>query len=164
MNRDRFLIGILIGIGILAALTVVRVLTYSPAEMTYGEDATPQGVVHNYIVAIYRGEYEKAYSYLADKEQKPSLDAFRRSFLMGIMDNTKNMMAQVGRAEIVDGKEARVEVSIIYASSDPFSGSYSNIQYAILVRQGEAWKIEFMPYPFWDGSWYTPEIMPPPKD
>lgn len=162
MKRDRFLISILIGVGILAVLAIVRVLTYSPPKMDYGEETTPQGVVHNYLVALYRGEYEKAYSYLADKEQKPSLEAFRRSFLMGMID-TKNTMAQVGKAEII-GKEARVEVNILYTSSDPFSGSYNNIQYAFLIHQDEAWKIESMPYPFWDSTWYMPEPAPPFKD
>ncbi|MEJ5241837.1 MAG: hypothetical protein WHS87_11625 [Anaerolineales bacterium] len=157
MKKDRFLLGILIGIGILVLLAVVRVLTYSPAEMTYGEETTPQGVVHNYLVAVYRQEYERAYSYLADKAKKPTLDGFRRSFLMGMVD-PKQAMVQVGKAEIVDETQARVEVNIIYVSSDPFGGSYSNVQYAFLVRQDGAWKIESMPYPFWDGSWY--EVLP----
>lgn len=118
MKKDRFLLGILIGIGILVLLAVVRVLTYSPAEMTYGEETTPQGVVHNYLVAVYRQEYERAYSYLADKAKKPTLDGFRRSFLMGMVD-PKQAMVQVGKAEIVDETQARVEVNIIYVSSDP---------------------------------------------
>lgn len=160
MKRDRFLLGILIGISVLIVLAVVRVLTYSPTEMTYGEETTPQGIVHNYLVAIYRHEYERAYSYLADKEKKPSLEAFRRSFLMGMVD-PKNAMAQVGKVEIVDETQARVEINIIYASSDPFGGSYSNVQYALLVRQDGTWKIESMPYPFWDGNWYEALPLPP---
>lgn len=155
MKQDRFLLGILIGIGILAVLAIVRVLTYSPTQMNYGEESTPQGVVHNYLTAVYRGEYERAYTYLADNEQKPSLDTFRRSFMTGMID-PRNTMARVGKEEIIGGKTARVEVHILYPSSDPFSSSYGNVQYAFLMLQGESWKIESMPYPFWDGSWYSP--------
>jgi|YNPBryantNP2012_1023418.scaffolds.fasta_scaffold09010_3 hypothetical protein len=159
MKNDRFLLAILLGIGLLSIVAVIRVLTYAPPAMTYGEESTPEGVVHNYLVAIYRGDYERAYSYLADKEKKPSLETFRRAFVLGLI-NPKEAMAQVGKVTPINDKEARVEINILYSGADPFSPGYSNLQYALLVRQGEAWKIQSMPYPFWDSSWY--EIVPPP--
>ncbi len=157
MKNDRFLVAILIAIALLIVVAIIRVLTYSPPEMTYKEENTPEGVVHNYLVAIYRGDYEKAYSYLVDKEKKPSLETFRRSFLLGIV-NPQDAMAQVGKVTFLSDNEARVEVNLIYNTSDPFSSSYTNLQYAFLRRQGDAWKIETMPYPFWDTSWY--ELIP----
>ncbi len=161
MKNDRFLMTILIGIALLIVIAIIRVLTYSPPEMTYKEENTPEGVVHNYLVAVYRGDYEKAYSYLADKEKKPSLETFRRSLVLGIV-NPQNAMAQVGKVTFLSDNEARVEVNLIYNTSDPFRSSYTDLQYAFLIRQGGAWKIETMPYPFWDSSWYEliPERLP----
>jgi hypothetical protein len=45
---------------------------------------------------------------------------------------------------------------LIYASSDPFSSSYKNLDHAALVRQDGEWKITSMPYNFWDYNWYQP--------
>jgi hypothetical protein len=55
-----------------------------------------------------------------------------------------------------------VEVAMIYNPSDPFSTGYRDIQRVLLVKQGSAWKLTYMPYYyFWDGNWYPQvEITP----
>ena len=65
MKQDRFLTGILIGIGILiiAALAVFFVRKDS---QTYVPDDVPEGVVHNYVVAVLNKDYEKAFVLAAD--------------------------------------------------------------------------------------------------
>lgn len=152
MKQDRFLTGILIGIGVLivAALAVFFVRRDAQA---YVSDTTPEGVVHNYIVAILQKDYEKAYTYLADLEHKPTFDEFRDSFLTGMV-NPDSSAVDVGDSEItVD--DAYVEVAIIYNPSDPFSSGYRDVQRAILVKQGSAWKLSSMPtYNLWDYNWY----------
>ena len=79
MKQDRFLTGILIGIGVLiiAALAVFFVRKDS---QTYVPDDVPEGVVHNYVVAVLNKDYEKAYGYLADLDNKPTYEEFRESF------------------------------------------------------------------------------------
>jgi hypothetical protein len=47
---------------------------------------------------------------------------------------------------------------LIHASGDPFQGSYRDIQSVTLKKQATGWKLTNMPYPFWDYSWYQPEI------
>ena len=153
MKQDRFLTGILIGIGVLiiAALTVFFV---RKDTQTYVSDDTPEGVVHNYIVAILEKDYEKAYSYLADLEHKPTYEEFRDAFLTGVV-NPDNATVDIGGSEI-NGDTASVEVVMIYNPSDPFSTGYRDVQRAILVDQGGAWKLSSMPgYYFWEFSWYT---------
>ena len=157
MKQDRFLVGILIGIAVLviAALTVFFT---SQNKQAYGSEVTPDGVVHNYVLAVLNKDYQKAYSYLADLENKPSYDTFHHSFLTGSL-NPSNAGVKIGQAEVT-GEDATVDVKIVNAPSDPFSSEFNNPGSAQLVKQNGAWKISSMPaYTLWDYSWYQA----PPK-
>ena len=110
-------------------------------------------MVHNYVVAVLNKEYEKAYSYLADLDNKPTYEEFRDSFLKGMV-NPNNSSVDIGQSDIT-GDDATVEVTLVYNPSDPFSTGYRDTQRAILVKQNGAWKISSMPqYNFWDYNWY----------
>lgn len=159
MKQDRFLLGILIGIGVLVALALGLYFTRQDQALTYVSDDTPEGVVRNYAVAVFQRDYEKAYSYLADKDAKPTFDQFKRSFLQNNV-NPDNVGLDVGTAEIT-GNEAFVTVYLQYGSSDPFSSGSRSEDRAVLVKQGEDWKIEQMPYNFWSYDWY-PQSTPMP--
>lgn len=155
MKQDRFLTGILVGI---AALVVIALAVFFLRKDTqaYVSEEAPEGVVHNYVLAVLNKDYQKAYSYLADLENKPTYEQFRDSFLKGMI-NPNNSAVDVGRSEI-SGDTASVEVAMIYSQSDPFSTGYRDVQRAILVRQSGGWKLSSMPYYyFWDGNWY-PQI------
>ncbi len=157
MKQDRFLIGILIGIGVLVVIALTIFFTRRDSQ-TYISEDTPEGVVHNYVVAVLNKDYEKAYDYLADLDHKPIYDDFRQAFLNGMV-NPNNSAVDIGKSEIVKD-EASVEVVMIYNPSDPFSTGYRDTQRAVLVKQDGAWKISSMPtYYFWDYSWYSE----PPK-
>jgi len=152
MKQDRFLTGILIGIGVLVVVALAVFFTRKDTQ-TYISENAPEGVVHNYVLAILNKDYEKAYGYLADIEYKPTYEEFRRPFLNGYV-NPDNSAVDVGVSEI-SGDEASVEISQIYNASDPFSSGYRDSQRAILVMQNGVWKLSNMPaYNFWDYSWY----------
>ena len=159
MKQDRFLLGILIGIGVLVALALGLYFTRQDRALTYGSDDTPEGVVRNYVVAVFKRDYEKAYSYLADKPAKPTLDEFKKSFLRNDV-NPSNIGVDVGPAQI-NGNEAYVMLYIQYGSSDPFSSGSLSEERAVLVKQGDGeWRIEQMPFNFWAYNWYQPTPMP----
>ena len=152
MKQDRFLTGILIGIGLLVVVALAVFFTRKDTQ-TYISDETPEGVVHNYVVAVLNKEYEKAYSYLADLDNKPTYEEFRDSFLKGMV-NPNNSGVDIGQSDIT-GDDATVEVTLVYNPSDPFSTGYRDTQRAILVKQNGIWKISSMPqYNFWDYNWY----------
>ena len=158
MKQDRFLTGILIGIGVLVVIALTVFFTRKDTQ-SYGAEDVPEGVVHNYVVAILNKDYEKAYGYLADLPHKPTLDAFRQSFLNGGV-NPNNAAVDIGTSDVV-GEEASVEVVLIYSPGDPFSSGYRDAQRAVLVKQNGAWKISWMPtYYFWDYSWYSEQPKP----
>jgi len=157
MKQDRFLTGILIGIGVLV-IAALAVFFLRKDSQTYVSDDTPEGVVHNYVMATLDRDYQRAYGYLADLDHKPTYEKFRQAFLQGQV-NPSNSAVDIGKAEVLDD-EAYVEVALIYTPSDPFSTGYRDVQRAALVKQNGSWKISSMPtYNFWDYNWYQE----PPK-
>jgi hypothetical protein len=51
MKQDRFLLGIVIGIAVIALAAVAVFLVRQPA-MDYGSEDTPEGVLQNYALSL----------------------------------------------------------------------------------------------------------------
>ncbi|HLO13477.1 MAG TPA: hypothetical protein VK206_01515 [Anaerolineales bacterium] len=152
MKQDRFLTGILVGIGVLVVVALA-VFFIRKDTQSYVSEAAPEGVVHNYVLAVLNDDYQKAYGYLADLENKPTYEQFRDAFIKGMV-NPNNSAVDIGKSE-VNNDTASVEVAMIYNPSDPFSTGYRDVQRAILVKQNGAWKLSSMPsYYYWDYNWY----------
>jgi hypothetical protein len=157
MKQDRFLMGILIGI-VALVLIALTIFFARQSKQSYVPEGTPEAVVHNYVLAVLNKDYEKAYGYLADLENKPSYQEFRQSFATGAL-NPSNAGVKIGRADIT-GEDAAVEMSMVYTPGDPFSTGDNNVGSAQLVLQDGAWKISYMPvYILWNFAWYQT----PPK-
>jgi hypothetical protein len=157
MKQDKFLTGILIGIGVLILLALGLFFTRQ-GKVEYMADTTPEGVIHNYVLAVLDNDYEKAYGYLADLDDKPTYEQFRQSFFNGSV-NPKSTGVDVGTASI-NGDEATVTVTVFYSTNDPFSGGYQNEDRALLVQQNGNWRISAMPYNYWDYNWYQKPFKP----
>ena len=152
MKQDRFLLGILVGIAVLIAASLIVFFTRHQ-QISYRPEQLPEGVVHNYVVAVLNKDYEKAYSYLADLKDKPAFDDFRQAFAVGRLSPAQNGI-KIGAAETT-GESASVEVIMVYTPGDPFSSGSENVGSAQLLLQGGAWKISSMPaYNLWDFGWY----------
>lgn len=158
MKQDKFLTGILIGIGALIALALALFFLRKDGQSKYVADSTPEGVTHNYALAVLNKDYQKAYGYLADLENKPTYEQFRQSFFNGMV-NPNDVGVEVGAAEI-NGDEAVVNLSVYYSVNDPFSSRYASEDRALLVEQDGAWKLSAMPYNFWDYNWYQEPFKP----
>jgi hypothetical protein len=158
MRQDRFLVGILIGIAILIVVALA-IFFIRRDQATYISEATPDGVVHNYVLAILNRDYQKAYSYLADLDHKPDIAEFKQAFTTGRLSPSTDGI-KVGQV-VVTGDTATVQISIVYTPGDPFgSDGSNNVGSAQLVQQNGAWKISAMPtYNLWDFIWYQA----PPK-
>jgi hypothetical protein len=157
MKQDRFLTGILIGIAVLIVIALGVFFTRKD-NLVYVDESNPAGVVQNYIVAVQKHDYEKAYAYLADLKDKPTYQQFRESFFNNYV-SPAGTGVEILTTEISDDL-ASVELSLIYNQSGLFSSDYRNIDYARLVLQQGAWKIKQLPGNFWAYDWYQPTPQP----
>jgi hypothetical protein len=158
MRQDRFLLGILIGIAVLV-VAAVSLFFARRGTLAYGPEDTPAGVTRNYIVALKKNELDRALGYLAEFEGRPDSFAFRQTFQQYQASEVAGTGVEVGE-ETVDGERAFVQVSMIRGGG-LFNDVYRDTQSAELVRQGGAWKVKNMPYPFWNFSWVEP-VKPEP--
>jgi hypothetical protein len=151
MKQDKFLTGILIGIGVLILLAL-GLFFLRQDKRDYVAETSPDGVVHNYVLAVLNKDYQKAYGYLADLEHKPTYEEFRQSFFNGMI-NPNDTGVDVGSVEI-NKDEAVVNLSVYYSNTDPFSSRYASQDRALLVDQNGVWKLNSMPTNFWGYNWY----------
>jgi hypothetical protein len=146
MKRDRFLIGIVIGIVVLIAVTVGLFFIRQGAQ-SYISDSTPEGVVHNYTLAFLKHDYNKAYGYLADLPYKPTLAEFITSTINLSPDD---VALEIGETQSQAANTALVTVNVVNSTLD-----YSNwTDQAKLVLQDGQWKLSSMPNALWDYNWY----------
>jgi hypothetical protein len=150
MKQDRLLWIILGGTGLLVILAVVLFFSRSDPQ-EYVSDQTPEGVVRNYLLALQQGDYARAYGYIQESEQKPTLAEFQRSFLRTEQELWRTAV-QLGAVEILD-QNARVTLTIIHSSGDPFNSVWNETTAALLVLQDGEWEITSMPYPYWGWEW-----------
>lgn len=160
MKKDRFLIGILAGIGVLITAALVVFFIRQGDGQTYTQENTPDGIVHNYVLALQQGDFQKAYGYLADEEGKPGFGSFR-SYFKTEYNGPEDTGIQITGWDEGGDNTAWVDVTTVQISPGPFSGVYRNNSVAYLVKNEKGdWKIESMPYPFWGWDWYNDAYRP----
>ncbi|RCK74895.1 MAG: hypothetical protein ANABAC_1612 [Anaerolineae bacterium] len=159
MKQDRFLAWILVGIVLLVILSLVVYFNRHQA-LEYGEENSPEGVVRNYVIALLKADYSRAYGYLKEGEFKPDETQFRQAFLTRQLD-LRGVSLELGKATITD-EIATVELYLIRNANDPFGNSFTENAQATLRRdQDGKWKLEIMPYPYWNWDWYNPSVPVP---
>ncbi len=156
MKADRFLVAILAGIVLLIVVSLTLFFARQK-NVDYRSDDTPENVAYNFILALQRKNYEKAYGYLADLPNKPGYAAFRQAALSN-QENYRDAGVSFGTTTL-NGDEASVSL-VIQQSYGPFEPQRSQDDYADLVRQNGTWKIARMAYPFWQWEWYQPPLKP----
>lgn len=146
MKQDRFLMVIVGIIGLLVTVALILFFVRRNSQ-NYQPDDTPEGVVHNYVLALNLEDYEKAYSYLAASDRKPDLDEFEREMI--------EKRTQLQRTSIrilstqIEDNQAEVILSITRELGDPFEPPRSYEQKALLIFQVGTWKLTQMPYYLW---------------
>lgn len=71
-SSDKFLVGIVVGIVLL--IVAAFVVTLTRPEPTYQAEDSPEGVTHNYLLALQKQDYRRAYGYLS-----PTLEGYPAS-------------------------------------------------------------------------------------
>lgn len=153
MIQDRFLLVILIAIGVLVVLAVGLYFLRGDTQ-DYSLEDSPQGVLRNYVLALEKGDYQRAYGYLRDADRKPDYEEFRQAFLNKSLDPSGTVL-QMGDAK-GSGDEMILPVVVVYGSRGPFGSTFRESSNALLVKNQDGdWKIANLPYPYWGWDWYT---------
>lgn len=150
LKQDRFLIAILAAVGVLVISALV-VFFFRQDSHEYGSEDTPEGVVRNYVIAIHKEDFERAYNALQDAPDKPTYQEFQQPFLAGRLD-TSNVSVRMTETKIT-GEDAIVKLTLTHGGTTPFDGTWREKRSAILVLQNGDWKLTEMPYPYWAWDW-----------
>jgi hypothetical protein len=160
LTQDRFLLVILIGIGVLVVVAV-SLFFIRGGTQEYSFENTPQSVLHNYIIALEKEDYQRAYGYLKDADGKPEFDRFREAFL------TRQLIPSTAALQIGEsrqsGDDVLVSVLVIRGSSGPFRNTNRESINVLVVKDEDGdWKIGSLSYPYWGWDWYTSMDEVPP--
>lgn len=163
-GTDKFLVGIVAGIVLLVGATLV-VAFLRPNQPAYQADDTPEGVAHNYLLALQLEEYERAYEYLLPTlpGYPDSLDAFKRE----IEDRRWNFgydgddVSLAIESVDVSGDRAKIVVRRILFSRGGLldSGQISYKFKMILRREAGDWKVAEADR-YWANCWEWSEGCP----
>ena len=154
MNRtDRFLIGLLAGVLILAA--VAFALARGRTQVDYRADETdPEAVAFNYLLALQRQEDAKAYSYLdpALPGYPARLDVFiddlsERAYLRDLGNRSFRVLSHKAEGDI-----ARVTIQeTSFVGGGLFQGDQSVDQFELRLQQkGDRWLLIDGQRSWWD--------------
>ncbi len=143
-STDKYLIGIVAGIVILIAAALVVTLTRP--EATYQSAETPEGVVHNYLLALQKQDYELAWGYLSPtiRGYPRSVNSFTRDVQSRSWSFRLNRESSMSIESVnVTGNRAIVRVKEVWLQSgDLFeSGQSSRIFQMSLWKVSGEWKI-----------------------
>jgi len=149
LRQDRYLLGMLVVIGLIVAAALGLFFTQTPRS--YVPEDSPEDIVHNYAMALSLEDYQKAYTYLAEAEGKPDFSKFRSTF--SGFGELGNVGLQILEAESLDD-QVLVDLVVIHGNTGLFDSGWREDSFASLVPDGPSWKIVQMPYPYWGFDWY----------
>jgi hypothetical protein len=143
-STDKFLIGIATAIILLVVIAFLVVLTRPEPE--YQSTDSPEAIVHNYLLALRNGDYERAHGYLSPslKSYPENAEAFADdvdgSYSHRFEDRDVTLDTQ---SATIRGNTATVEVlETSFSSSGLFSsGNYTRSFDMKLRQENGEWKL-----------------------
>lgn len=158
-SQDRFLLAILLGIVGLVILALV-IFFLRPKDQEYGAEDTPAGVTRNYVLALQKGDYDRAYAYIDPGGKDIDLNRFQNELLTR-QPEIKMVSVQVGQTEL-NGSKAHVALTLLHPANGPFEDIWRENSNAILVKASDGtWKIISMPYTYWSSDLFLDKSKTP---
>lgn len=157
MKQDRVLsiIGVFLVVLVIASIAL---FFYKQSSSDYGPDDSPDGVVRNYIIALQRSDYTRAYSYLAEDEDKPTYEDFR-DYIIYWAYGLENVGVQILDTRVSRG-EAIVDLSLLHGGGGLMRDIWRQGGSAILIDQDGQWRLIKMPTPFFQWEWFGNDNYP----
>jgi len=141
-STDKFLIGIVAAIVLI--IIAALVITLAQPEPTYMTEDTPEGVAHNYLVALNKEDYERAYGYLS-----PVLAGYPASagkFAEHVQDHSWNFRLSVVTTLSVEAAKIIGSKGIVRVRESSFRGGD-------LFNSGQSTRVFDMELEFADNEW-----------
>ena len=141
-STDKFLIGIVVAI-VLLIITALAV-TLSQPEPTYLAEDTPEGVAHNYLMALNKEEYDRAYGYLS-----PVLAGYPASagkFAEHVQDYSWSFRLSVDTTLSIESAKIIASKGIVIVRESSFRGGG-------LFDSGQSTRVFDMELEFKDNEW-----------
>ncbi len=155
---DRFLLGILAGIVILVIAAFAVVL--SRAEPEYRTDDSPAAAAHNYLLALQRADYARAYDYLSPAlaGRPASVEDFVEDMTTRVGDDIADAEVAIGETTIT-GEVAVVKVrQSTFYSGGLFDSGLTSTPFSMTLRQGDGgWHITRSEM-HWYQCWEDPDL------
>lgn len=141
-SYDKFLVAIVVGAGLLIVAAFAIMLLRPKAE--YHSEDSPEGIAHNYLLAVQKGDYERAYGYLA-----PSLSGIPgdlEEFIENIEDRSWSFRLDTDATLQVESVRTTGDLAVVTIRETRFyaSGIFDNYQ------ETDTFKMDLSPY---DSAW-----------
>jgi len=161
-QSDRFLIGIVVSILLLVAIAIIAVLRQS--EPAFLPDDRPDNIAHNYLLALQRQEYERAYSYLSPtlKNYPPDVHAFKNNLTAyrWRFDFPEEELLSIAATEINDDEAIVTVQATRFEQTGPFESGTSTDHFDMALQQeADGWKL-WSAEKYWAPCWNRGEGCP----
>jgi hypothetical protein len=114
---DKFLVAIVIGAILLVIIVFIVILTKPKPD--YLPENSPEGVAHNYLFALEKGDYSRAYSYLSPKIEGYPEDT--DDFIKGIEDYSFRFNQDRVTSQQIESVQSGEKTAIITIKETTFS-------------------------------------------
>lgn len=158
-KNDKLLAAIIAGIAVLVVAAFIMAVRQPPPE--YRSGSAPEDVAHNYLLAVERGDYERAYSYLSPTVAgyPPTLEVFvdEASSFAG-QDGPGSASTTAVQPATVTGERALVEVRrTSFSESGLFESRQDTSDHVVRLENagGGAWLISHSDL-YWHYCWDRP--------
>ncbi|HKZ03482.1 MAG TPA: hypothetical protein VJ180_14670 [Pyrinomonadaceae bacterium] len=157
-NSDKILFAIVAGVIVL--VVVAFVVAFTRPEPTYQSEDSPEGITHNYLLALQQKDYERAYRYLSPdlRHYPPDIDKFMadvQSQDYNFRFDQNSVTLEIVSSE-VNGNTATVDVrETRFYQGDLFNSGESSYIFKIRLRRdssADTWKI-FESEAYWVYCW-----------
>jgi hypothetical protein len=157
-NSDKLLVGIVTGAIVLVIASLAIVLIRP--KPTYQPEDTPQGVAHNYLLALQQEDFEQAYSYLSHtiKNYPLTIDQFERdirnnSWQFRLGDTSYAL--EIKSTQIRDNEATVVVEETRFSQGGLFESSQFSTDFNVYLSRDPGttiWKI-IQAETYWNWNW-----------